>query len=87
MGSHMASSLTLGLVIALSLWHSVLSFMNGNGAFWCAGRGRTETMKTERMMASSISTGTDFEVIVLGEVVNDILYIYMPVLLELMLMY
>ncbi len=71
MGSRMARSFTLWLFIAFSLCDFVLAFMNGNGAFWCTGRGRTETMSTERAMtSSSISTGTDFEVIVLGEVVS-----------------
>ncbi len=69
MGSSMAKWLALGLVIAFSLWHSVLSFMNGNGASWSTSCERSETMRTERMMTSSTSTstGASLEVIVLGE--------------------
>ncbi len=68
MGLRMANSLALGLVVAFSLWHSILSFMDGNGAFWSTRCGRTETLKAERIMESS--TSTSFEVIVPEEVVN-----------------
>ncbi len=62
----MANSLVLGLVVAFSLCHFILSFMSGNGASWGTGCGRTETLKAERNMESS--TSTSFEVIFFAEV-------------------